>query len=351
MRNDLLRIITNLKDVTGLCVSIVSKDGSVDISTFKEYFPISREHFNSNDDYILDNNEEITLFKFTFGTQKFLCAVKGIDKTALTYASLIKCYIESNQAKSVDLTYNEEYLSIVTGDSTKSKTAHFISKHSISKSRCIAMIIKSEKEKASEICEFLKDYSSNNSDNALVLDKNACIYIKFLDKELSEEYLSPQEYARSMIRSLYEELGINACAYLGGVVTSFQDVSLSYSQAVIAERMNVAYGVKTAVSAYKDFIIVKIAEDIPKSKAEEYLNAILSPEAKEIIEDTELLKTGEEFLRNNLNVSETARILHVHRNTLMYRLNKIEKISGLDLRKFNDSLDFKIISVLKRLID
>ena len=50
-------------------------------------------------------------------------------------------------------------------------------------------------------------------------------------------------------------------------------------------------------------------------------------------------------------MSETARVLHLHRNTLIYRLDKIEKISGLDLRKFNDALDFRILTVIKRLLD
>ena len=94
----------------------------------------------------------------------------------------------------------------------------------------------------------------------------------------------------------------------------------------------------------------KAMYNIKSAKAEEFINAILDPSSREIIHDEELFTTGEEFINNNLNMSETARILHLHRNTLLYRLDKIEKITGLDLRKFNDALDFRIISVLKKLL-
>ena len=69
------------------------------------------------------------------------------------------------------------------------------------------------------------------------------------------------------------------------------------------------------------------------------------------VKDKELMVTGEEYLNNDLNVSETARVLYIHRNTLLYRLNKLEKITGLDLRKFNDAMEFRLISVLGKFIN
>ncbi len=350
MQRELLRILTSIKEKTGISASILSLDKSVDVSTYQDYFKILDRHLKSNKDIYFEKEENKTYFKLEFSSVKLVGCINGADETSYNYAVFIKDYIEANQFKSVELNYDEEYLSIVLGDSSKSKTAHFIAKHSISKSKCLAMVIKCKNNKSVDVCEFLKDYTFLSSDNSLILDENTVVFVKFIDKEISDEYLSITEYARGIVRSLYEELGISAKIYLGGKVKSFLDVGVSYAQALTAERMNLAFGGQGEISSYKDFIIVKMAEDVTKSKAEEYMGAILDDEAKEIIFDEELLLTGEEFLRNDLNISETSRILHVHRNTLIYRLNKIEKLSGLDLRKFNDALDFKIISVLNRLI-
>ena len=350
MQREIYRIITTIKEKTGILVSVLSEDKDIDVSTFNDYFKISDRYLKSKQEVITSREENKTYFKFTFNGIKCTACIDGVDKISLNYANFIKDYIEANQVKTVELSYGEEYLSIVTGGSSKSRTAHFINKYSVSKNSCLCMIVKCNNEKANEVSEFLKDYTVNNSDNALVLDLNTCAFIKFIDKDVFDEYMSMTEYAKAIIRSLYEELGINATIYLGGKVSSFNDINISYVQALTAEKMNLTFGGKSEISSYKDYILVKIAEEISKSKALEYINAILDEDAKEIITDEELLLTGEEFLRNDLNISETARILHVHRNTLMYRLNKIEKISGLDLRKFNDSLEFKIVSVLNRLV-
>ena len=63
-----------------------------------------------------------------------------------------------------------------------------------------------------------------------------------------------------------------------------------------------------------------------------------------------MVNTAEEFLENSLNVSETSRKLYMHRNTLMYRLDKIERVTGLNLRKFSDAVTFRLITILNKLV-
>ena len=73
-------------------------------------------------------------------------------------------------------------------------------------------------------------------------------------------------------------------------------------------------------------------------------------EARELLKDEDMVNTAEEFLENSLNVSETSRNLYMHRNTLMYRLDKIERVTGLNLRKFSDAVTFRVITILNRLV-
>ena len=68
------------------------------------------------------------------------------------------------------------------------------------------------------------------------------------------------------------------------------------------------------------------------------------------MDDHELMNTAEEFLKNSLNISETSRSMYMHRNTLIYRLDKIEKATGLNLRHFNDAVAFRLLTVLNKLV-
>ena len=67
--------------------------------------------------------------------------------------------------------------------------------------------------------------------------------------------------------------------------------------------------------------------------------------------DPEMMITIQKFFENNLNVSETSRQLFVHRNTLVYRLDKIQKLTGMDLRNFSDAIHFKVAMMVKRYLD
>ena len=91
-------------------------------------------------------------------------------------------------------------------------------------------------------------------------------------------------------------------------------------------------------------------EDLPKYKLNEYLDSLMDFSTKEIFLDEEITSTAEEFIENSLNISETSRKLYLHRNTLTYRLDKIEKETGLNVRKFNDAVTFRLITILSKLV-
>ena len=89
---------------------------------------------------------------------------------------------------------------------------------------------------------------------------------------------------------------------------------------------------------------------MPKNKLNSYLNLLLDGKSGEVLSDEEILSTAQTFLDNNLNVSETSRKMFLHRNTLNYRLEKIEKTTGLDIRNFSDAMTFRLITILSKLI-
>ena len=95
-----------------------------------------------------------------------------------------------------------------------------------------------------------------------------------------------------------------------------------------------------------NFLVESLINKLTIDEIVEISEKIFTKEVKSVFSDNELVRTVKLFFENNLNLSETSKCSFLHRNTLVYRLDKIRKITGLNLRKFNDAVDFKIILLL-----
>ena len=102
--------------------------------------------------------------------------------------------------------------------------------------------------------------------------------------------------------------------------------------------------------SYNDYILIRILSDTPKPLLIKYFDSLLEKNGSEVLADPELMNTAEEFMKNSLNISETSRNMYIHRNTLIYRLDKIEKETGLNLRVFGDAVTFNLLQILNTLI-
>ena len=204
-----------------------------------------------------------------------------------------------------------------------------------------------EKSKISDVLGVIESYIEKD-DCSVVMSPSSIVLIKF--KNTSEDSQSYKEFSENLLQTIYEEVGVKGKIYIGLTVNKVQDLNLSYTQALMAVRISQTLQVKGEVHNYKDFILYKLLEDLPKFKLNEYLEALLDYVDSDIFEDDEMTETAEEFLDNNLNISETSRNLYLHRNTLTYRLDKIEAETGLDVRKFSDAVTFRLITMIKKLL-
>ena len=127
----------------------------------------------------------------------------------------------------------------------------------------------------------------------------------------------------------------------GTIVSQIKDVSKSYKEAKMAMEVGRIFYPEKTVIAYRTLGIGRLIYQLPQPLCEMFMNEIFDGNTPDTF-DEETLTTIEKFFENNLNVSETARQLFVHRNTLVYRLEKLQKTTGLDIRVFEDALTFKI---------
>ena len=210
------------------------------------------------------------------------------------------------------------------------------------------LLVGVESEHVDDIKDVLTTCAEEN-DLVVKIDDEQLAFVKLLKNE-NGDYQSPTDFAEFVKQSVYEEIGASIKIAIGGVVKTISDLSASFSQAVSAFRMYSVLNPKGDIHSYKDYVLIKMLEDLPKYKLNENLELLMDTDAKEIFNDEEMLNTAEEFLENSLNTSETSRKLYLHRNTLIYRLDKIEKATGLNIRKFSDAITFRLITILSRLV-
>ncbi len=292
---------------------------------------------------------EYTFFRFLFKGVGYVGALVGAQETQRNYAALLPSYIESFVDKETELSKTEYLKRILLGECSSQGIYRYASKFSVRDAACYALAIRVPKM-LKETLSIIEQYGGNSLDTAVQMSGDECVLVKYVD-ERENEYQSSVDYAEFLAQSLKEELGLSVTIGVGPTVRDVKDVANSYARAIATLGYAETFGENGGVYSYREFILVKMLEDVSESKLSEYLSDLTDDNFREILEDEEMLSTAEEFLRSNLNVSETSRNLYMHRNTLLYRLDKIEKATGLNIRTFSDAVSFRVLTLIYHLLE
>ena len=201
-------------------------------------------------------------------------------------------------------------------------------------------LIEAKNEGDNLIMDTLKGlYATGTKDFVTVVDEKNIILVKALEE--TEDYQTLAQTARILVDTLNMEAMVSVRVSYGTIVKELREVSRSYKEAGMAMEVGKVFYVDKNIFAYNELGIGRLIHQLPPSLCEMFLSEVFEADEREAFGEEELT-TVFTFFDNNLNISETARQLHVHRNTLVYRLEKIEKKTGLDVRIFEDALTFKI---------
>ena len=140
---------------------------------------------------------------------------------------------------------------------------------------------------------------------------------------------------------------MNVSVGISSVVTNIKDLARAYKEARIALEVGKVFDTAKNPISYENLGIGRLIYQLPTTLCEVFLQEVFRRGSLESLDD-ETLDTVRAFFENNLNVSETSRKLFVHRNTLVYRLEKIRKLTGLDLREFDHAVTFKVALMVKK---
>ena len=154
-------------------------------------------------------------------------------------------------------------------------------------------------------------------------------------------------FARTIEDRLKSELFVRTTIGIGTVSEHLRELADSYKEAQVAIEVGKVFDTEKTIINYENLGIGRLIYQLPTTLCEIFLSEVFKKNSIDSL-DQETLFTINMFFENSLNVSETSRKLFVHRNTLVYRLEKIKKLTGLDLREFDDAIIFKVALMVKK---
>ena len=182
-------------------------------------------------------------------------------------------------------------------------------------------------------------FATKTKDFVTAVDEKNVIVVKEVKPNESAEEI--YHVGETILDMLETEAMIQARVSFGTVVNEIKDVSKSYKEAKMALEVGKIFYEDRNIIAYNRLGIGRLIYQLPLPLCKMFIKEIFTSISPDEF-DEETLTTINKFFENNLNVSETSRQLYIHRNTLVYRLDKLEKSTGLDLRVFEDAITFKI---------
>lgn len=202
------------------------------------------------------------------------------------------------------------------------------------------LIIESEDNRDGSLLELMRaGFGSGSRDFITAVDENNVIVVKELTE--SDTARESEKYAAAIGEYLEKEGALGVRLAYGTVVWEIKEVSRSYKEAKMALDVGKIFFDERNIIAYNELGIGRLIYQLPIPLCRMFIREIFGGKSPDEF-DEETLSTINKFFENSLNVSETSRQLFIHRNTLVYRLDKLQKSTGLDLRIFEDAITFKI---------
>ena len=343
-------VIHQTREAIERTVGIVDESLTViacsDLGRVGETSILNAEAFAGGESFVLDNYTYVP-----FGSRphcEYILFVEGADEAASRYAALLAVSLtsikqfhdekfdRSNFVKNVILD------NILPGDIyLKSRELRF--NNDISRVVLLIRVTNRTEISAFDVVQNLfpdkaKDFVINISETDIALVKEVRPGTDPKDLE---------KLARSIVDTLGSEFYTQAIVGIGTTVEGIKDLASSFKEAQVALEVGKVFDNERTIIRYDHLGVARLIYQLPTTLCEMFLREVFKRGSIESL-DQETLFTIQKFFENNLNVSETSRKLFVHRNTLVYRLEKIKRLTGLDLREFDDAIVFKVALMVKK---
>lgn len=347
-------VIHQMRDAIDRTVGVIDETGSIiscsELERIGGQIPLdTSDIFSTNDAVCLDG-----VTYLTFGSHlrhEYAVFVDGEDDLAEKYARILSVSLSS-----IKQFYDEKYDrsnfvknvildNILPGDIyVKARELRFNN----DATRVVLLIRITGHEDASVFDVIQNLFPDKNKDFVININETDIALVKEVCNNIEPKNL--EKLAHSISDALSTEFYSNALVGIGTTVVGIRDLSRSLKEAQVALEVGKVFDTEKNIVSYDNLGIARLIYQLPTTLCEMFLQEVFKRGSIENL-DQETLFTIQKFFENNLNVSETSRKLFVHRNTLVYRLEKIKKFTGLDLREFDDAIVFKVALMVKKYLD
>ena len=346
-------VIVQLRDISDRVFGVIDAEGCVvsctDVALLGERWPEAAVKAAGSAEPVVQFNQKY--FKAIFsGTGAFEYAVfcSGTDEAARN--NCLMAYIALNDAKTF---YEEKHDrgtfvkniimdNILPGDIyIRAKELHFVT----DAPRVVYLVRQTSHADVATVDVLSGLFPDRSQDFVLSVNETDVAVVKQITAATSAAEL--EKMAREMEKALKDELGVKAVIGFGTVAEHLRSLADSYKEAQTAIDVGKVFDTEKSIINYENLGIGRLIYQLPTTLCDIFLSEVFKKNSIDSL-DQETLFTINKFFENNLNVSETSRKLFVHRNTLVYRLEKIKKLTGLDLRQFDHAIVFKVALMVRK---
>ena len=344
IQRNLQKCMEDWKQISGLDFCLLSEDNSVFVATGERRIPSAGKLENfRNGDALCTANASCCLYKVMDRDELlYILIVWGSGESTSTIGELAVCQIRSLiEAYSEKNDKNAFMQKLLLGSYSEVETFNRAKKLHISSSCQRAVFLVETRQAGDEhaLTMIRNIFSARTHDFITSVDDRGIIIVRELVS--TETYENLEATAHMLVDMLGAEAMTQAWVAYSNVANGFRDLANAYKEARMALEIGKIFYSERNVFGYRKLGIGRLIYQLPEEVCEMFIEEIFDGESLEVI-DGETLNIIRTFFENNLNLSETSRQLYVHRNTLVYRFEKIQKRFGLDLRSFEDALTFKI---------
>ena len=347
------KTLDELRSITRIDLCVKDVDGKVNSTTF----PIEDEDFGDISSFVESMADSQVIrgyhfFKIYDGqTVEFILIAKGGNEDTYMIGRVAVAEIQNLIVAYKERFDTSNYIQNLILDNLLLVDVYNRAKklHIPVEAKRVVILVEIRNEKDQDAIEILKNmFISRSNDFITAIDEKNIIIVRNLEE--SDDYESIEAIARMIVDMLNSEAMAKARVSYGNIIHEIKDVSRSYKEAKMALDVGKIFYVEKNIVGYNNLGIGRLIYQLPMPLCEMFMKEVFGGKLPESLDD-ETLNTINKFFDNNLNISETSRQLFLHRNTLVYRLEKIQKSTGLDIRVFDDALTFKIALMVSSYMD
>ncbi len=301
---------------------------------------------NESDEFTIDG--KVCKRFFCGARSQFIVFVEGEDQEAKRYADILSVSLGE-----LKVYYDEKYDrnsfmknvildNILPGDIfTKARELQFDMR-----AVRVCLLAKLVDKKNIPMFDVIQGlFFNKDKDFVIPLNESEVVIVKEVSEGISYDDL--EKLAASITDTLSSQYYVRSEVGIGMCVEHMDEIGRSFKEARMAIEVGKVFDAQKNIICYNNLGIARLIYQLPTTLCNTFLGEVFKKSTQETF-DHETLFTIQKFFENNLNVSETSRKLFIHRNTLVYRIEKIKRITGLDLRNFEDAIEFKIALMVKK---